>query len=107
MTSARAAVDAAMDEKELQQWVIDLAKLNGWRVYFTWNSKHSPKGWVDLILLRGIYMLCLELKTEKGRVSPEQAKTIRALSTIRRVEVDVIRPRHRDQLEKILTARAR
>ena len=107
MAEARAAVEAEMSEKDLQQWVIDLAKRTGWRVYFTWNSKHSPKGWVDLILLRGIYMLCLELKTEKGRVKPEQAETIRALSVIRRVEVDVIRPRHRDQLEKILTAKTR
>ena len=107
MPSAREVLEAEMSEKELQQWVIDLAKRTGWRVYFTWNSKHSPKGWVDLILIRGIFMLCLELKTEKGRVLPEQAATIRALSMVRRVEVDVIRPRHRDQLEKILTAKAR
>ena len=107
MPSPRAVMEAEMSEKELQQWVIDLAKRTGWRVYFTWNSRHSPKGWVDLILLRGIYMLCLELKTEKGRVKLEQAETIRALSVIRRVEVDVIRPRHRDQLEKILTAKTR
>jgi hypothetical protein len=40
-------------EKTLQANVTRLAKVCGWRVYHTWLSKHSAKGFPDLLLLRG------------------------------------------------------
>ena len=35
-------------EKDFQQAIVDLAHTLGWKVYHTWNSKHSEAGDLDL-----------------------------------------------------------
>lgn len=75
---AKLAVD--MTEKRLQKDVRKLAQDNGWHVFCWWSSLHSPKGWPDLVLMRvmtGIWtgwaqMTFIELKSERGIVSPDQ-----------------------------------
>ncbi len=103
MPSARAAVDAAQKEEDYQAQIVALAKAEGWRVYSTWNSKHSPAGWPDLVLLRGQYMLCLEIKSAKGRVTDDQRECLAALRQVRHVEVAVVRPEHWEQIAETLT----
>jgi hypothetical protein len=61
-------------EKQFRQTVIDLAKINGWDYYFTWNSQHSPAGMPDLILVRPPEILVCELKSNDGKVTKMQQK---------------------------------
>lgn len=63
-----------MTEKQLQGVVVQLARLNGWLAYHTFDSRRSEPGFPDLVLVRGVRILYRELKTEKGRVTvPQQA----------------------------------
>lgn len=59
-------------EREHQQAIIDLAKLRGWLVYHTHDSRRSEPGFPDLVLVRGDRCLFREIKTETGRVSEAQ-----------------------------------
>ena len=61
-------------EKQLQANIVKLAHLYGWHHYHTFNSKFSPKGWPDLVLCRPPVILFIELKTNKGVVTPDQSK---------------------------------
>ncbi len=59
-----------VSERAFRQQVIDLCHYTGWRYYFTWTSMHSPAGFPDLILVRGVELIAAELKSERGRLSP-------------------------------------
>lgn len=50
------------------------ARIWGWRVYHTHRSDRSDPGWPDLVLAHPKHRLLLvvELKSEKGRVTPDQ-----------------------------------
>lgn len=61
-----------MTEAELQRSIVHAARSLGWRDAWTWKSFHSPKGWPDLFLARGLHLLVVELKSDKGKVTPEQ-----------------------------------
>ena len=74
----------AMSEKDLQTHVRRVAKVNGWRAFCWWSSQHSPAGWPDLVLVREVnesqaHMIFVELKSEKGKVGPEQEEAHRLL----------------------------
>lgn len=58
-------------EREFRQQILDLAKLCGWKCYFTWNSIHSPAGFPDLVLVRK-KIIFAEIKSEKGKLSDAQ-----------------------------------
>lgn len=80
-----------MKESLLQDTVLRLAKLYGWRPYHTYDSRRSHAGWPDLVLCRPPRLLFLELKSEKGRLSEEQRSWLMDLSACG-AEVAVIRP---------------
>ena len=61
-----------MSEEALQQWVIHLARLHGWRYYHTRYSKRSPSGFPDLVLVRRGQLIFAELKSQKGHLTAEQ-----------------------------------
>lgn len=76
-----------MTEKQLQAAIVDAARLLGWRVYFTHRSDHSPAGFPDLCAVRARpgespRLLFVELKTERGVVSPEQVAWLHDLATL-------------------------
>lgn len=52
--------------------VIQLAKLLGWRVYHTNDSRRSVIGFPDLVLLRGATLLVAELKVGSNATTSEQ-----------------------------------
>lgn len=72
----------AGSEAAFQQQVLNLAGFYDWRCYHTHDSRRSQPGFPDLVLVRGPELIFAELKTEKGRVRPEQAEWIAALSEV-------------------------
>lgn len=66
------ATPRAMTEKQLQKAVLQLAGILGWRTYHTYDSRRSQPGFPDLVMLKARRTLYVELKTERGRVRPEQ-----------------------------------
>jgi hypothetical protein len=95
-----------MNETEFRNMVVKAAKLCGWKVYFTWNSIHSPAGYLDLTMLRSSELLVVELKTDKGVVTPSQQKWIDAWVLFcqhsHNTHVYVWRPSQWDEIETIL-----
>ena len=55
-------VKPKITEKEFMAQVIQLAKLCGWMVYHTHDSRHSCAGFPDLVLLRRGVLIVAELK---------------------------------------------
>ena len=66
-------------EKAFQSAVRDYARLRGWRCYCVWDSRNSPKGWPDLVLLRPPRLVVAELKSTRGRLTKEQRETLNML----------------------------
>ncbi|MFQ5813002.1 MAG: VRR-NUC domain-containing protein [Anaerolineae bacterium] len=91
-------------EKEFLQMVIDLAHLNGWLCYHTFDSRRSAAGFPDLVAVRGETqeILFIEVKREKGRLSREQRMWLEALSRALPGCAFVIRPSRWDQVEALL-----
>ena len=56
-----------MSEKDWQQAVIDYARLRGYLVYHTHDSRRSEPGFPDLICLRAGRLVVMELKSAGGR----------------------------------------
>ena len=64
-----------MSEKDFQAGVLKLARFHGFQLrYHTHDSRRSAPGFPDLVLVntRTGRVLFRELKTNKGRVSPDQ-----------------------------------
>lgn len=70
-----------LSERDFLGQVIDLARLCGWLVHHQrpartaqgWRSAvQGHKGFPDLVLVRGPYVLFVELKTDSGKTTPEQ-----------------------------------
>lgn len=68
-----------MTEKQLQAAIVKTARLLGWRVYHTYDSRRSEPGFPDLSMVKGDRLVFAELKTEKGKVSDAQAEWLDAL----------------------------
>ena len=80
-----------MTEREWQAQVVEAATLTRWRHYHAYDSRRSDPGWPDLVLVRDTELLFVELKTELGRVSPDQRAWLDALAAAG-AEVHVWRP---------------
>jgi hypothetical protein len=74
VNEGRRVLDNAMSEQELQTLVIELAKRTGWTVYHTHDSRHSEKGFPDLVMIGHGMILFRELKTERGKLSADQER---------------------------------
>ncbi len=90
-----------MSERDLREQVRSLCKVFGWRLAFTQYSIRSPKGFPDLVLCRPPRVVYAELKSEKGKVTPEQSAWLEDLRA-RRQEVYVWRPTDLDQIAAVL-----
>ena len=106
-----------MTETDLLNIVLDLAKLYGWHTaHFRpamtaqgWRTavQGDGKGWPDLTMVKGSRLLFAELKSEKGKISPEQQLWLDKLAEIDGSEVYVWRPAHIDEIAKILAPKKR
>ena len=81
-----------MAESDLQALVVQAAKLYGWRVYHTFDSRRSVPGFPDLVLCRPPALLMIELKSEKGKATREQIEWLTALGACRGVIADIWQP---------------
>ena len=88
-------------EKEFDAQVRELCDIYGWRRYHTYRSKHSPAGFPDLVLVRDGRLIFAELKSEKGKLRPEQKEWIAALEETG-VEVYVLRPSQLQEIADLL-----
>jgi hypothetical protein len=69
-------------EKDLQNNVIELARLLGWRHYHTYDSRRSPEGFPDLVLIRKGRLLFAELKSSRGRLTSAQRVWLEELKLV-------------------------
>ena len=96
-----------MTEKQFQGQVVTLAKYCGWMAYHTLDSRGSTAGFPDLVLLRPPLLLLAELKSEKGRIRPEQKVWATALKIIAGLPGSPVRyylwrPSDLDEISRIL-----
>lgn len=92
----------AISEKQLTVYVKELAKLFGWRRYHTFWSKHSAKGYPDECLVRDGRLIYAELKSERGKVTPDQQAWLDDLQAVPGVEIYCWRPSQMDAIAEIL-----
>jgi hypothetical protein len=83
-----------LSEKAFLAQVVQLAKLRNWLCYHTHDSRHSARGFPDLVLVRPRTggLLVAELKTDGGRLTPEQSAWLDAFAAAG-VAAHVWRPR--------------
>lgn len=101
------ALSATISEKDFQAQVLDFARLSGWRCYHTHDSRRSAAGFPDLVLVRPPVVLFAELKSEDGRVRPEQHGWLAALEKCPGVVVRLWRPGDWPDVEEALARRQR
>ena len=98
-----------LNEADFQITVISCAELHGWMVYHVVNARKNLRsktsvGFPDLVLVRGDRVIFAELKTEKGKVTPDQRIWFRALLDSGKVEVYLWRPSMWDQIVALLSS---
>lgn len=63
-----------LSEAQFQQQILDLAVYLGLRVFHDYDSRRNTAGFPDLVIVGAGGVLFRELKTDTGRVDPEQRK---------------------------------
>ena len=97
----------ATTEAQYQKQIVDLAEACGWLVWHDNDPRRNSAGLPDLLMVRGPVLLFIEVKTEKGKVSPEQEAFIGRLKQVKYVHADVVRPRHFEQIAQVLRSAKR
>jgi len=94
-------VTPAVPESEFLQQVKDLAKLCGWLVYHTLDSRGSDAGFPDLVLVRRGRVVFAELKSETGKATPMQQRWLIELGNAG-AAVHLWRPSDWPQIEAVI-----
>lgn len=92
-------------EEDFQSAVIELAKLRGWRVYHTRDSRKSAPGFPDLTLVRAGRLVFAELKAG-SELTPAQGDWLRAFRAVPGVEAYLWRLADWAEIERTLGAAA-
>ena len=90
-----------MTEAELQRNVLSLAAMTGWLAYHTYDSRRSQAGFPDLVLVRPPVLIYAELKSEAGRLTPQQHEWMEQLLACKQIAF-VWRPSDWDEIVEIL-----
>lgn len=75
-------MSAAVAEAAFQAQVIEIATLYGWLSFHDYDSRRSTPGFPDLVLVRAPEIIFAELKSQRGRVRPEQGKWLAHLTAV-------------------------
>jgi len=90
-------------EKQFEAQVKDLAKVfHADAYYHPFLSTWSVKGFPDLTIIRVPRLIFAELKTETGKISPEQQKWHDLLNQCTSIEAHIWRPAQFDEIVGIL-----
>ena len=89
-------------EAVFQARVLKLAENASWLCYHTQDSRRSRPGFPDVVLVRDGRVIFAELKREGGKLRPEQAVWVDALSQCEGVSVYVWMPSDISDIERIL-----
>ena len=81
----------AFSEDQLQSQITEAATVLGWLWYHTHNSRRSPAGFPDLVLVRGDRVIFAELKVWNKKPTEKQERWLGALDATA-AEVYVWRP---------------
>jgi hypothetical protein len=103
--TVRAALDASLSEAEWMRLVVETAQRLHWTVYHTRDSRGSTAGFPDICAVHPgppARLAFFELKTEGGRVAPEQQQWIDALGAVPGVVAFVARPHQWDDVRAVL-----
>jgi len=90
---------AHLGESDFQAHCEYVAHGYGWIVYHETDSRKSPKGLPDLILLSppqadgSVVLVMLELKNRTGKLTPDQEVWQAGLAAVTDLVVGVVRPR--------------
>ena len=110
MTATRTGLRAAdvVSECEFMANVKQLARFFGWRVFHNFDARRSDPGFPDLICVRDGHLLFMELKTEKGKATPEQDAWLRELRNVaifagQGVRAGLFRPSDMPRIREMLT----
>jgi hypothetical protein len=95
-------VSRTMSESVWQAHVIKAARLFGWMIYHTYDSRRNQAGFPDLVLVRPPRVLFVELKSQGGRIRDEQIEWLTALEASTSVETYLWRPSAREQMLEVL-----
>lgn len=90
-----------ISEKAFRATILELARMQGWLVYFTWRSDHSPSGFPDLVMVRGDQLVFAELKVAGGSLTPSQRQWLDCLAASG-AQVCVWRPDDWEEIERVL-----
>ncbi len=91
-------------EREFQEELLELLAYTGWSLrYHTFDSRRSGPGFPDIVAVRPPRVIFAELKTNEGRVRPEQAAWLQALWACPGAEAYLWRPRDIDQIAAVLS----
>jgi VRR-NUC domain len=88
-------------ERQFQAQVESLLKMLGWRYYHTWKSFNSARGFPDIFAVRPPRAVAMELKTARGKVTPEQQAWVKAMAECG-VEAGIWRPDEWDELVELV-----
>lgn len=90
-------------EADLREQIRTLCDLFGWKMYFSWTSIHSPRGFPDLVLanLGQRRVIFAELKSEKGKLTEYQQEWLDTLKACGQT-VYVWRPADIEAIAEIL-----
>lgn len=92
-----------VSEKDFQAALVDYARLRGWMVYHTYDSRRSVPGFPDLVLVHPVRgVMFRELKTDKGRVSKAQRDWLAAINKAGG-DAGLWRPRDWPDIERDIT----
>jgi hypothetical protein len=95
------AAPKPLSERQFQRQVEDALRLFGWRFYHTWNSFNSARGFPDVIAVRPPRAVALELKSAKGKVTPDQQAWVTAMAESG-IEAGIWRPEDWDEFAELL-----
>ena len=106
-----------VDEHSFQICVLEVARLAGWRSLHIRPARRADgswrtpiggdgKGWPDLTLVRPPRLAFCELKTEHGKLRPEQRDWLDVLRLLPQVEVYLWTPADWDSLVEVLAGTA-
>jgi Holliday junction resolvase len=98
---ARPSRAAVTPERDYQRTIVELLDALGWaschtyplRTEHGWRTGTTAKGWPDLVALRGEYVVAIEVKSDTGRVQPEQLTWLQLFAELGSGRAWIVSPR--------------